>query len=123
MQQWGAKVDDAILDDLFPAGGDLGVSPAGQEDNLKATALALGIVERHLTRLSHRQLAALAFLRMEGGQLAELADWYLQTVNMTGPVDPLLTALERASLIRSFRGVRGSLVGGKLPGPAGGGGR
>jgi hypothetical protein len=109
MATYGGSVDDAISRDMWPTGepaGILGVSgPYSGAEPLRGTREALEVIERHLHPLTTRQLAALVFLKQEGGPLGEIADLYLEHSTRRGAVSGLLDALAALSLVRSFRGV------------------
>lgn len=125
MGAYGGKVDDAISQDLFPTGEPIGpgfspYGPAGAADGLRVTQASLEVVERHLEPLTTRQLGALMLLKQEGGNFAEMAQFYLDNYHRRGGVSGLLDALAGLSLVRSFRGV--SVMRGGTAGQAGTGG-
>lgn len=109
---YGPLVDDAIQQDVYP-GGQPAVVYGGQVDTVRATVAALEVVERHLEPVTDAQLAALALLRHVGGAWAELAEWWLAHHHRRGGSGVLVEALEHATLLRHFRGVNGSLFGGR----------
>jgi hypothetical protein len=115
---YGGQVDDAIMQDLFPSGQEpsplFGMNTGAEA--IKSTVAALEIIEKHLEPITTDQLAALALLNLEGGQFKDIADFFLTHHKLRGHGGPLAEALASASLIKSFRGVSGSLLGGKVPG-------
>lgn len=126
---YGGRVDDAISQDLFPTGEPVGPGfghpgAVGGVDQLRTTQASLEIIERHLEPLSTKQLAALMLLKQEGGQFAEMADFYMDNYHRRGAAAQLIEALSGLALVRNFRGVsvmKGTVGGGVQAGPGPGG--
>jgi hypothetical protein len=114
---FGPAVDDAIMRELYPNGVPAapppGLDPNGQ-DPMRATAQALGLIERHLDPITTENMAGLALLAISGSPTLEaIGQLWRELYFLRGDSGPLISALEYASLTRQFKGVQGSLFGGK----------
>lgn len=102
----GVAVAEAMTQDLFPDGATpgYGAEQPPQQDSLASVVAALGIIERHLEPMRPRQMMAAALLSSMGGDYAEIATTWTATRHLQGAVEPLIKALESATMIRTFKG-------------------
>lgn len=117
-QQTFSSASDAIMNDLFGAGGGPGMGmSSSSDDNLAAVVAALSVIEKHLVPMTPRQLAAVVWIRHVGPEAYRpLADEFLSLRSLLGGPKALINALETASLIRTFRGHgRQTVTGGGPP--------